>query len=342
MLHFQDPQLSNHLASVVVVNKAAHVQEPSEYGRSGFHYRACRWRVPTLDTGPRGYELYESGGVASAVFRKRTQAIHVATYVPPLYNIGDLGNPRAPLENPRSYLIVEGCDPTPCSCLPGTACTAGAFVLCDCLPCKLRDTLLQDLPATDAKRRWNAYDAVQTKDLAAHYSEIRGLLLALGGERVGKLLDLLFSHREGRKRNPDVWIESVEADAVRELAAAMSVLRERGQVEFDAEPQWTATLGSAVAVVVLDGENASNCRDLGARYLQQYETYRPEARSRPVLIVALRSTGRVDPVVERFRPRVDKSRTSGPFTGKSPYDEAAPVRAFLCKDELFQDIRLKG
>jgi len=339
LLNQRDRELKNDMMALVFANKAAAVQEPSEYGRSGFHYRAGRWRPSTDDIGPKGYELYESDSVTSAVFRKRTQAIHVATLVPPGHNVGDSRNPRQPLDNPRSYLVADGCDPVSCSCLPGTAGSAGTFVECDCLPCKLRDTMLRNLPNTDTRNRWTGPDASQSALLASRYDEIRQRLLVLRCARARDLLNLLFLHREGGTRNPDMWIESVEMDAVCELAAAMSVLCARGQVEFDAEPQWTATLGSAVAVVVLDGENASNCQDLGARYLQQYETYRAGARSRPVLIVALRSTGRVEPIVARFQPRVDKSRRRGPFTGTSPYDEAARVRAFLCRDDLFQEAR---
>ena len=339
LLNYEDTALKNDITAVVMVNRAARVQEPSEYGDSGLHYRKNRWQPPLHDIGPKGYALYESECVTSATFRKRTDAIHVATQVPPPHNVGDSGNPRRPLENVWSYLITNGCDPTPCASLPGIACATGTLVECDCLPCKVRDILLHDLPNRDPKKRWTGVDAGQSALLASHYEEVRRGLLMLNCKRSGDLLDLLFLHREGGKRNPDMWIDQVEADAVQELAAAMSVLHERGRIEFDAEAQWTAVLGSVAAVVVLDGENTSACKDLGARYLAQYEDCPHEARSRPLLIVALRSTGRVEPIVARFQPRTDKSRKKGPFNGPSPIDEAAALRVFLCREDLFQEAR---
>jgi hypothetical protein len=339
LLNYPDNALKNDMAAVVVVNKAARVQEPSEYGCSGLHYRKNRWQLPLWDIGPKGYALYDSEYVTSATFRKRTDAIHVATLVPPGHNVRDSGNPRRPLENVWSYLITNGCDPTPCASLPGTACGTGTLVECDCLPCKLRDILLHDLPNRDPRKRWTGADAGQSALLASHYEEIRRGLLMLNCKRSGDLLDLLFLHREGGKRNPDMWIGLVEADAVQELAAAMSVLRERGQIEFDTEAQWTAVMGGVAAVVVLDGENASNCGDLGVRYLAQYEDYPHEARLRPLLIATLRSTGRVEPIVARFQPRTDKSRKKSPFNGPSPIDEAAALRVFLCREDLFQEAR---
>jgi len=337
LLNYPDRALKNEMTAVVVINKASSIQEPFEYGRSGFHYRAGRWQIPTSDIGPKGYELYDLGNVTSAVFRKRTNAIHVSTLVPSSHNIGNSGNPRQPLESPRSYLIMEGCDPALCSCLPGTPRAVGTFVECDCLPCKLRDSLLRCLPNIDTKRRWAGLKTNLSVLLASHYNQIRQKLLVLNCKRTMDLLDLLFLHREGGKRNPDTWIDTVEVDAVRELASAMSVLCELGQIDFDKEVWWTGVLGNAISIAVLDGNHALNCRDLAVMYFQKYEDYPCEMRSRPLLIVALRATGRVDPIVEEFQPRYSEARTRGPF-GPSPY-EPARVRTFLCRDDLFQEAR---
>ena len=325
--------------TVVVVNKAAASQEPSEYGRSGFHYAANRWRPPTNDIGPMGYELYDLSDVTSAVFRKRTPAIHVATLVPPSHNIGNSGNPRHPLNIPRSYLIEDGCDATTCSCLPGTSCAAGKYVECDCLPCKLRDCLLQDLPKTDPNNHhWTGPHADTSSAIESHYGEIRGELLALNCQRAVELLDLLFSAHKKRNRNPDTWKESAELDGVRQLAAALSVLREHGQIDFETASRWTAKLGNAISIAVLDGAYSSDCKDLAEKYSKRHEDYSPQARSTPVLIVALRSIGRVDPIVEEIQFDYTEARNGGLFKGSSPY-EPARVRTFLCRDDLFHQAR---
>lgn len=339
ILSHQDRLLNTDLTTVIVANRAATVQEPSEYGQSGIYYRSGRWLVSPRDLGPKGYELYDnkSYNVTSAIFRKRTQAIHVATLVPPAFNIGESGNPRQPLENVRSYFIKDGCNSTPCSCLPGTERSIGKFVECDCLPCKLRDCLLEELPSTDPRNRWIASDESQSHLLTSYYKEIRHRLLSLSCKRAADLLDVLFLMRENRKGNPDLW-NSLEKDAVCELSAASSALRVIGRLEFHTEAQWTAILESETAIVALDGEHKSNCRTLGARYLEQCERNRPEARFRPILIIALRSTGRVDPIVQRFQPEYDEPRTRGPFA-ETNHCEPSQARTFLCKDDLFQEAR---
>lgn len=339
LLNHQHRAFKNDMTAIVVANRAASVQEPSKYGRSGFHYKAGRWQIPNSDVGPKSYELCDSDVVTSAVFRKRTRAIHVTTLVPASHNVGNSGNLRRPLENPRSYLIGEECDAAQCSCLPGTPCEVGRFVECDCLPCKLHDSLLRDLPNTDSNaHRWTGADDNQSALLVLHYDEIRQRLLVLSCKRAADLLDLLFFHRQGGKGNPDTWEDTVQVDAVRELAAAMSVLRERGRIDFNSEACWTAVLEDGFAVSVLDGDNTFSCRDLAAKYLQQYGDYACKRRSHPVLIVALRSTGRVDPIVEEFQPRYSEPRNRGPFEGSSPY-EPARMRAFVCRDDLFQNAR---
>ena len=325
--------------TVVVVNRAAALQEPSKYGQSGFHYAADRWPPPTNDIGPKGYELYDLDDVTSAVFRKRTPAIHVATLVPPSHNVGNSGNPRYPLDIPRSYLIGNGCDATGCSCLPGTSCAAGTHVECDCLPCKLRDCLLQELPKIDpANHRWTGSKDDISSAIKSYYSEIREALLALNCQRAVELLDLLFFAHKNRNRNPETWEELNELDGVRELSAALSILREHGQIDFETASRWTARLGNAISIAVLDGGDSSDCQALAERYLKQHDDYAPEARSAPVLIVALRSTGRVEPIVAEFQPEYTKARDRGPSSPPSPY-EPARVRAFLCRDDLFQKAR---
>jgi hypothetical protein len=99
LLSYQDRAFKNDMTTVVIINKAAAEQESRDFGRSGFHFKAGRWQIPEKDLGPKGYELTDSDGVTSAVFRKRTQAVHVTELVPLSYNVRDSGNPRQPLRN---------------------------------------------------------------------------------------------------------------------------------------------------------------------------------------------------------------------------------------------------
>ena len=341
LLNYRDRLLNCDMVALVAVNRAARVQEHAEYGRSGVHYKAGRWQVPTSDTGPKGYELYESDRVTSAVFRKRTPAIHVATWSPPSYNVGEPGNPRLPLENPRSYLVTGACDPPPCSCLPRGAGAAGNFVECDCLPCKLRDTLLAELPAADRGARWEGPDETQSRNLAAHYREIRGNILALSCRRAGELLDLLFYQYCDGKANPDTWT-GPRVGAVVELAAALCVLREwQHPLELAVRKEWTAAVGDSLAVVLLDGHYTCPWHTLQHAYWQAFRNHyhRPEMRQRVVLLVALRSDGRQRDPVEQFRPDIAEPRNRASVFGEGRVTEPQQLRIWICQGNLLAEAR---
>lgn len=341
LINYQGRAFKNDMLAAVVINKAASVQEPSEYGRSGFHYRAGRWQIPISDIGPKGYELYDSDDLTSAVFRKRTQAIHVATLVPPAHNIGDSRNPRQPLENPRSYLIKESCDPAACSCLPGTSCAVGTYVECDCLPCKLRDALLAALPLNDGNNRWQASGNAQSENLAAHYQEIRGQMLALSCARACELMDLLLHEYEGRKANPDTWTEP-RSSAVVELAAALCVLREwRQPLTIQTRKEWTAVMGDFLAVVVLDGENRSNWKNLEHAYRKSFEDsyFRTEMRERPVLLVALRSQGTIESGVHSSWIDFTELRDHGRLGHRRSTTEHKQLQFCVCQGGLLEQAR---
>ena len=133
----------------------------------------------------------------------------------------------------------------------------GKYVECDCLPCKLRDVLLRHLPTKDAgQHRWTSLYADQSALIRSHYDEIRQKLLALNCQRAVEILELFFFAHTNRNRNPDTWRESAELDGVREFTAALSVLRERGQIDLQTATRWTAMTGDWVAVAVLDGANS--------------------------------------------------------------------------------------
>lgn len=342
LLSYSNRALKNDMAAVVVVNKAASVQGSSEYGRSGFHYRAGRWQIPTLDVGPKGYELYDRDDVTSAVFRKRTHAIHVATLVPPSHNIGDPRNPRRPLDNPRSYLIAEGCDVTPCSCLPGTTCAVGRFVECDCLPCKLHDVLLVALPRKDEKRRWQGFDAGQGQLLERHYGEVRERLLTLGSTRARELVYLLLHmHDKDKRNNPDLWL-GLQTEAVVELLSALSVLAELEPVDLQTTRHWTALLGESMTVALLDGaDKVHHWQDMEQAYIKEFEGqyHRPEARRKPVLLVALRSRGLVQPLVKRSWSDFTKPTDPNRLGDEDSFAKPTPLRFYVCQDALFEGAR---
>lgn len=337
MLNFQDRAIKNDMTTVIFVNRASRVQEPSEYGRSGFHYRTGRWQIPTSDVGPKGYELFDQGDTTSAVFRKRTDAIHVATLVPPSHNTGNSGNPRRPLDTPRSYLIGRECGP--CSCLPGIACAVGKFVECDCLPCKLHDALPAGLPAEDAKKRWQGYSDDQSQRLGRHYTEIRENLLKLECARARDLVYLfLHMHDPKNSKNPDVWLEP-QVEAVVELLSALSVLAELQPVNFQTTPQWTALLGDALAVALLDGEDRQHyCEDMQQKYWEAFagQYYRPDARRKPVLLAALRSRGLVKPLVKPFSPDYTKPADPNRLGDQDSFAKPIPLRLYVCQDALFE------
>lgn len=342
MLSFLDPQLSNELASIVIINKAAENQESPAFGRCGFHYRSGRWQVPANDVGPKGYELCELENVTSAVFRKRTQSIHVATFVPPSHNIGDSGNLRQPLENPRSHLITETCDPTPCLCLPGDKCGDGSFVVCDCLPCKLRDTLLERLAVNDDGHQWGPPGSEQHEILGQHYREIRRELLALDADRAGKLLDLLLHTYDGKKSNPDTW-DQHKLGAVVELTAALCVLREWMQpLVLQAGEEWTAILGDDLALVILDGEDCRHSpKDLERAYRQAFQgNYnKPQMRKRTVLLVALKSQGRIDPAVIPGELDITEASKRDRLGDSESIDEPQRPRFWVCQGNLLDEAK---
>jgi len=341
LINYQDRAFKNDMLAIVVINKAANVQEPSEYGRSGFHYRAGRWQIPILDIGPKGYELSDSDDLTSAVFRKRTHAIHVATLVPPSHNIGDSGNPRQPLENPRSYLIKEGCDPAACSCLPGTSCAVGTFVECDCLPCRLRDVLISALPTKDEKKRWQGFDVGQSQLLERHYGEIRKDLFMLRCGRARELVHLLLHMHKDGSTNPDLW-SGLQFEAVVEMLSALSVLAELKPVNFETSPQWTALLGEFLALALLDGADRKYSWDeMEVDYRKRFEGqyYRPDTRRKPVLLAMLRSRGLVQPLVKSSSLDFTKPADPNRLDDENSFTKSTPLRFYVCQDTLFEGAR---
>jgi len=331
LLNRVDPGLQNNDLAVVFANRAAKDQDAVEFGHSGLHYQRGRWQPPHPDTGPDGYELYEPGDyncqVVSAVFRKRSSAFHVATLVPPSFNTHLASDPRVPFENPGSYPIDDRCGDK-CRCLP----PGGERVVCKCLPCKLRDHLPQD---SNSKYAETTPPSPHATVLTRSYREARAELLNMSPERSSELLDLYFRQHSGRKANPDTWKQD-RADALKELADALGVLREAGTLDLESATGATAVHGSGLRIVVLE------CK--GCYWQAAVDEYRAEQldfdaklSEAPILIVALGSMGRVTPDVRELDGTVDQVSEDDPLSeGPSPFEPTRP-RAWVCRDDLFED-----
>lgn len=336
LLKYETRGLNANMTAVVVANCAAPSQESQGFGRSGIHYKGGRWQIPTTDVGPKGYELFDNDGVTYAVFRKRTDAIHIATLLPPSFNAGKPENARFPLESPRSYILKDGCSCSPCSC-PPASCPEGSFVECDCLPCKLRDMLSDSLPREDQKKRWQGADATQTSLLNKHFAEIRGNLLTLSALRARELTDLLLLMHDS-KTNPDTWTPS-QFEAVVEMASALSVLAELAEVNIDASGKCTASVGEDLMVAVLDGdEKRHTWGEIELSFVKYFieHSYRYEYRKKPLLIAALRSRGLVNPMVAVRPLNYTEVTRRDVFGGLHDFTKPASPRFYLCQDALFE------
>lgn len=336
ILTYQERLFNTDLTALITANRAADRQgKPTDYGCSGVHYRDGRWQIPFGDLGPIGYQLIESDGVTSAVFRKRTEAIHVAELVPTSQNTGDSGNLRQPLKLVRSYLLNAACDQPLCSCLPDIATDTTRFVECDPLPCKLRDVLSDNLP--DVDHRWQAKDPELALRLPTHYEVLRERLFLLECNRARSLLAILFLQQH---KNSDSW-GTDQTEALIETASALTVLSELGDVEFKTYPVWTAELNGTIVLVVLDGQNLEHPNALTDIYLQQNPdvSYKPEYRQKPLLVVALRTNGRLDEPVVPYQPDITIPTGHGMLEqGDSPFTPDV-LQVFLCKQDFIQEVR---
>jgi hypothetical protein len=333
--------LSSEGVTVVAVNRASASQDTQAYGCSGFHYQN-RWQVPDNDS-TNGYALTKSKQVTSAIFRKRTAAIHVAGIVPWLANTGRPGNPRSPLEDPRSY-IPQGattiCDKLPCACVPKDNTPTGAYVSCGALPCILRTHLTPDLPTTDpARGRWNTTAPGYAARLLGGYEKFRGQLFVLLRSKAEQIIDVLFCQRMSGRGNPDTW-EDDEQQALREWASTLSVLETNGDLVIPASTCVTASLGDAHAFAIADGANSHYMLTVD-RYLARFGDVLWEGPSwhRRIVLVILRSRGLISPVVKKHRD-VTEPRTADPDSsgGERPAYLPRRMAIFICKD-LFDEVR---
>jgi hypothetical protein len=342
LLHHQDRLLNNMYTAVVVVNKAASEATLGEYGRSGLHYKGDRWRISMSDLGPKGYALREANDVTSAIFRRRAGAIHVVTLVPSTQNMGDSGNPRIPLENPRSYLPTDDTESS-CACLAGRVCGAGKFLECDSLPCSLSDILPVDLPNGDVHRRWQTQNPEQSQALAGHFEDTRKILLKLGCDRASQVMSLLMQMHEPSPVNPDLW-SKLQSDAVVEFIAVLSLFAEVQPIDFHTESLWSVQLGDSLALVIVDGHAIYAWTEIITKYMKHFEQqyYRPEKRRNPVLLAAIRSQGLVQPLIRPFVWDFTKSLAPERLGDDKSFAEPTRLRLFVCQDALFHGARQEG
>lgn len=165
-------------------------------------------------------------------------------------------------------------------------------------------------------------------------------LLLLECDRTCSLLSLLFFQQH---QNSDSWgLDQI--DAIKEAASALTILQEAGALEFNTYPSWTAELKETVALIVLDGCNTKHPKELMNEYLRRYSNvyYRAEYRHKPLLIMALRTVGRLDEAIISCQEDITKSaketrnRIFG--TDMSP-QEPDVLQIFLCKQDFIQEVR---
>jgi hypothetical protein len=343
LLNYRKQNFNSEFTTVININKAADTQESAEYGRSGLHYRSGNWQLIKNEVGPIGYELYHEKDVTSAIFRKRTSGIHITNFIHPQLNNGSAGAPRMPLENPKCYLITTKCDSIECACFPGVSCSSGVYVECYCLPCKLRDTIVSDYPKSDTKKRWHDKSSKPIQSLIDNYSSIRDDVLKLSSSRSREIMDmlLLMHSKEGCSNNPDLWKPS-QKEAVIELFAALSTLKELSKIEFNTNKLFSVKLNMSTEIVFLDGiDKEYSVTQIGREYQENFEGQlsRPEFRKQKILLVGLRSSGSsLPPLVkcaekEYYKLKSDVNKEGQPFT--SPQS----LKLFVCGDILFENAR---
>jgi len=342
ILEHEHPQFNSALTAVVAVNRAGNNQEPGKFASSGLYYRAGRWQVNPTVLGPDGYKLTEADNTTSAIFRKRTEAIHAFGLTPASQNLRHSGNPRIPISDVHSYLLSSDCDGPECCCRPVTASSAGNYVRCMPLPCTLRDAILTNLPNTDLIPRWLSAETSNTNRFLSHYSNIRNTILALDTRRANALIDLLFCGVEQRRINPDVWVVDSEFDALAELTSILCVLAEQTSLNLSCSGPWTAEFGTTAAVVILDGGDIRKLwADLQSEYLKKYESdyYRPENRTRNVLLVAQRSNGQPDHRIQQVKHDITVPTTISVFANDDTPFASTQNKFYLCKSDIFYDMR---
>jgi hypothetical protein len=335
LLNFQRRRLTTDMTSVFIVNRASTEQDDLQYGRSSMQQRGNRWQVPKDDLGPIGYTFVETRNLSSAVFRKRTASIHTLTLVPQQANDGNSMNMRLPLDNFRSYLLQEACDPTPCASISGTEVTPGVYVQCECLPCKLRDTLSIRLCLDDETRRWESANASFTQTLHTKYLQYRRQVLNLSCSRAYSIFSLLLipHHEQTVCRNPDLW-ESSQIEAVKELLSCLCTFN---VIELASVPELTAHVNNIFPVAILDGENRRFWNEVVEIYKTRFSniTFSPEYRGRKMLVVALRSLGRLGNVIHQLEPEITRPTNRGVFGFLSAFTTPTSPRLYVCQSDFF-------
>jgi hypothetical protein len=108
--------------------------------------------------------------------------------------------------------------------------------------------------------------------------------------------------------------------------------------------EWTALLGDLLAVVVLDGEDHKHSwYNLAVAYKKAFEDghFRPEARRRPVLFVALRSMGQVEHMVEPIVLDFLKPQDRARFEREQSITQYNQLKLLVCQGSFLEQARLE-
>jgi len=140
--------------------------------------------------------------------------------------------------------------------------------------------------------------------------------------------------------NPDLW-SAQHVEAVVEFSAAMTVLGELGSLDINTAPLWSARFSDRVAIVLLDGLEKHDWTDMLQWYHGKYkgEYYRPEYRRNPVLLVALRSRGSVQPLVTVRPFDITTPQVRPGLNDKESFAEPASLRFYVCQGSLFDETK---
>jgi hypothetical protein len=132
-----------------------------------------------------------------------------------------------------------------------------------------------------------------------------------------------------------------EMDAIVELASILSIIRDRTEISLNVQGPWTADLGDQGALVIIDGGNNIHYLTLYHDYIKSYESenFMSECRNRTILIVAQRSTGRADPILQPIELDITVPTARIGLEDESPFKHTRN-KSYICKDDFFQQIRV--
>lgn len=121
----------------------------------------------------------------------------------------------------------------------------------------------------------------------------------------------------------------------------MSVLAELQMIDLNTMLQWTASVGECFSVVLIDGLNQKSWEEMQFSYTKKFEGhyYNPDARIKPVLFVALRSRGQVQPPVKPTWFDFTTPRDQNRLSDEDSFTKPLQLRFYICQGGLFDEAR---